>query len=47
MLVALSASAELGHSLSAFQVMPYLLYPYLLLLSSLLFIFLAPQRKGK
>ena len=47
MLVALSAAAELGHSLSAFQVMPYLLYPYLLLLSSLLFIFLAPQRKGK
>ena len=47
MLVALTAAAELGHTISAFQVMPYLLYPYFLLLSSLVFIFLVPQRKGK
>lgn len=45
MLVALSAAAELDYSVSAFQVMPYLFYPYLLLVSSLLFIFVFPERK--
>ena len=45
MLVAISTAAELGQGVSAFQIMPYLLYPYLLLLSSLVFIFLAPERK--
>lgn len=34
MLVALSTAAELGHTLSAFQVMPYLIYPFMLLISS-------------
>lgn len=34
MLVALSTAAELGHTLSAFQVMPYLVYPFMLLISS-------------
>ena len=38
MLVALSAVHALGAELSAFQVIPLLFYPYLLLLSSLLFI---------
>ena len=38
MLVAISACAELGLSLSAFEIIPLLFYPYLLLLSSLLFI---------
>ena len=47
MLVALAAAEDLGHTLSAFQVMPYLLYPYFLLLSSLVFIFLVPQRGQK
>ena len=47
MLVALAAAEDLGHTLSAFEVMPYLLYPYFLLLSSLVFIFLVPQRKGR
>ena len=47
MLVAISAATELGQEVSAFQIMPYLLYPYLLLVSSLLFIFVIPQRKGK
>ena len=46
MLVAISAATELGQEVSAFQIMPYLLYPYLLLVSSLLFIFVIPQRKG-
>ena len=45
MLVALSAAAELGHTVSAFQVIPYLFYPFLLLVSSLLFIFVFPERK--
>ena len=45
MLVALSAANELGHQLSAFQVIPNLFYPFLLLISSLLFIFVIPERK--
>lgn len=45
MLVALSAANELGHELSAFQVIPNLFYPFLLLISSLLFIFVIPERK--
>ena len=45
MLVALSAAAELGYTVSAFQVIPYLFYPFLLLVSSLLFIFVFPERK--
>ena len=38
MLVAISACAELGLTISAFDVIPLLFYPYLLLISSLLFI---------
>ena len=45
MLVALSAAASLGFEVSAFDVMPFLFYPYMLLLSSLLFIFLIGDRK--
>ncbi len=45
MLVALSAAAELGYELSAFDVIPHLYYPFLLLISSLLFIFVFPERK--
>ncbi len=47
MLVAITAAAELGQTVSAFQIMPYLLYPYLLLVSSLAFIFVIPQRRKK
>ena len=47
MLVALTAAKEAGVTLSAFEVMPYLFYPFLLLLSSLVFIFLIPERKTK
>ena len=46
MLVALSAAHELGYELSAFQVIPNLFYPFLLLVSSLLFIFVLPERKA-
>ena len=45
MLVAISAATELGHAVSAFDIMPFLIYPYLLLVSSLVFIFVLPERK--
>ena len=45
MLVAISAAHELGYDLSAFQIMPKLFYPILLLFSSLVFIFLVPQKR--
>lgn len=44
MLVALSAVNELGHELSAFDVIPRLFYPGLLLISSLIFIFIIPGK---
>jgi len=45
MLVALSAAAELGCELSAFDIMPNLYYPYILLISCLIFIFVLPEKK--
>ncbi len=45
MLVAISVTAELGAGVSAFQIMPNLFYPYMLLLSSLVFIYLIPEKK--
>ena len=45
LLVAISAVTELGHTISAFDIIPYLFYPFLLLLSSLVFIFLIPDKK--
>ena len=45
MLVAISACAEMGLVLSAFQIMRYLFYPYLLLVSSLIAIFLVKEKK--
>ncbi len=47
MLVAISAAAELGYAVSAFQIMPFLFYPFLLLASSLVFIFLVPDKRGR
>ncbi len=47
MLVALSAANELGYELSAFDVIPKLFYPGLLLVSSLIFIFVIPDRKSQ
>ena len=47
MLVAISAVHEMGYEISAFDVIPNLFYPGLLLLSSLVFIFLIPGKKGK
>ena len=45
MLVAISAAAEMGCALTAFQIMRYLFYPYLLLVSSLIAIFLIKEKK--
>ncbi len=47
MLVAVSTAVELGYEVSAFQILPNLTYPYMLLISSLLFIFVVPSKKNK
>ncbi len=47
MLVAISAAQELGYSISAFQIIPFLFYPFLLLISSLLFIFVIPAKRNR
>ena len=47
MLVAISAVATLGGSVSAFQIMPLLFYPFALLISNLVFIFLVPDKGDK
>ncbi len=47
MLVAISACEELGKQITAFQIIPNLFYPFLLMVSSLVFIFLIPERKNK
>ena len=44
MLVAISTTAEMGHALSAFDIMGYLFYPYLLLVSSLCAIYLVKEK---
>ena len=45
MLVAISACAEMGVTLSAFNIMQYLFYPYLLLVSSLVAIYAIGEKK--
>ena len=45
MLVAISVANELGANVSAFQIMPNLFYPYMLLISSLVFVFLVPDKR--
>jgi len=47
MLVAVSVATELGSAVSAFEIIPNLVYPYMLLLSSLVFVFLVPEKKCK
>ena len=44
---AISAAADMGQSVTAFEVMPFLFYPMILLVSSLLFIFVIPEKKNK
>ena len=45
MLVAISTVAGMGLTISAFEIMRYLFYPYLLLISSLVAIFLVKEKK--
>lgn len=45
MLLALAATAECGYALSAFEVIPYLYYPALLGVVSLIYIFLGKEKK--
>lgn len=45
MLVAVSVAAELGSAVSAFQIIPHLIYPVMLLVSSLVFVFIIPDKK--
>lgn len=47
MLVAISAVNVAGYSISAFDIIPRLYYPMLLLASSLIFIFFIPERNQK
>lgn len=47
MLVAISAATELGCEVSAFDIMPNLYYPYMLLISSLIFIFVVSDKKSE
>jgi len=47
MLVAISAASALGYEVSAFSIIPNLLYPFLLLISSLVFIYLVPEKAEK
>ncbi len=44
MLVAVSVATELGCEISAFEVIPNLIYPYMLLVCSLIAIFLLPEK---
>lgn len=37
---------SLGFQVSAFQIMPFLFYPFFLLISSLVFIFFVPDDRG-
>ena len=45
MLVALAAAAEAGLAMTAFDIIPLLFYPILLLVSSLVYIFILPEKK--
>ncbi len=47
LLVAVSTVTTMGYSLSSFQIIINLFYPMMLLISSLVFIFLLPERKEK
>ena len=42
MLVAITTVNELGYEMSAFQILPVLFYPMMLLISSLIWIFIIP-----
>lgn len=45
MLMAVMVSNQLGYEVSAFQIIPKLFYPYMLLISTLVFVFFVPEQK--
>ncbi len=45
MLVAITVAAELGATVSAFEIIPNLTYPFMLLISLLVFMFVIPDKK--
>ncbi len=45
MLVAITVATELGANVTSFEVIPNLIYPFMLLISSLVFIFLIPEKE--
>jgi Na+/H+ antiporter NhaC len=45
MLVAISATVEMGYTVTAFDIIPCLFYPFMLLVSCLVFIYIIPERK--
>lgn len=45
MLIAVSTTIKLGSEISAFEILPYLFYPYLLALSSIIFILIGSRSK--
>jgi len=47
MLVAITAVTTLGHQITAFEIIPNLFYPFILLISSLVFIFFIPEKEDK
>ncbi len=47
MLVAISAVALAGHSVSAFEIIPYILYPMLLLVSMIFFVLFQKEKTAK
>lgn len=47
MLVAITAVTTLGHQITAFDIIPNLYYPFILLLSSLAFIFIIPDKDNQ
>jgi len=47
MLVAITVATELGATVSAFEIIPNLIYPFLLCLTSLVFIFFVPEKKSE
>lgn len=47
MLVAISVAAKLECTVSAFDIIPHLIYPLMLLVSSLVFVFLIPEKSRK
>lgn len=47
LLVAVSVASELGFAISSIDIIPHLIYPLMLFISSLIFIFILPDRDNK